>query len=570
MTTLPVLSAAGGFSQENVFGHCHLPHVSSITIGRKRLTLNPSETFDLAQYGIHVKEVYRNAPPAVLYELGVLDDDMVITDAGAMLAFSEAKTGRSPADKRIVDLPEYSKDVWWGKVNIPLSAHAFQNNKQRTLDYLNTRRALYVVDGFANWDKKNHLKVRVICCRPYHALFMHNMLIRPSASELASFATPDFVILNAGEFPADPSIDGLTSNASVDINFGSNEMVVLGTQYAGEMKKGVFSVMNYLMPKRGFLSLHSAANEGPHGDVSLFLGLSGTGKTTLSTDPKRFLIGDDEHVWCDHGVFNIEGGCYAKCINLSNESEPAIFNAIKFGSVLENVVYDESTRHVDYDDGTITQNTRCSYPIEFIPRAKIPCTGTAPKNIIFLTCDAFGVLPPISELTADQAMYNFINGYTSKVTGTEMGVRDPIPTFSACFGEAFIVWHPSVYAKLLAANMKKHGSKCWLINTGWTGGAAGKGGQRMSIKTTRAILDAIHENGAAIANGPKATLPLFNLSIPLNIPGVKEDLLVPRNSWKNKAEYDEQLNKLARMFVNNFKAYEQGSPKEIKEAGPKF
>ena len=307
-------------------------------------------------------------------------------------------------------------------------------------DYLTRCPKLYVIDGYAGWDPEYRLKIRVVCSRPYHALFMHNMLIRPKQSELADFGQPDYTIYNAGSFPADAEIAGLTSDTCVALNFESRELVILGTQYAGEMKKGVFTVMHYLMPKRGVLSMHCSANEGPGGEVSLFFGLSGTGKTTLSADPRRRLIGDDEHCWSDRGVFNIEGGCYAKCINLSAEKEPEIFRAIRFGTVLENVVADPATRHVDYDDAHLTENTRACYPIEFIPNAKIPCVGGHPQNIIFLTCDAFGVLPPVARLTPAQAMYHFISGYTAKVAGTEVGVKEPEATFSACFGAAFLVF----------------------------------------------------------------------------------------------------------------------------------
>jgi phosphoenolpyruvate carboxykinase (ATP) len=386
---------------------------------------------ELLEHGVFASGVYRNPSPAALYEDAIQHDQGQLTASGAINATSGAKTGRCPKDKRLVQTEPHSRDIWWGPVNIPLSPQSFRINRKRAVDYLTRCPRLYVIDGFAGWDPAHRLKFRIICSRPYHALFMHNMLIRPTAKELAEFGTPDYTIFNAGSFPADPEVEGITSEASVALNFESRELVILGTQYAGEMKKGVFTILHYLMPKRGVLSMHCSANEGPEGDVSLFFGLSGTGKTTLSADPRRQLIGDDEHCWTDNGVFNIEGGCYAKCIGLSAEKEPEIFRAIRFGTVLENVVCDPKTRHVDYSDSHFTETTRASYPIEFIPNAKIPCIGGQPRNIILLTADAFGVLPPVARLTPAQAMYHFISGYTAKVAGTEVGVKDPEATFSA-------------------------------------------------------------------------------------------------------------------------------------------
>ena len=427
-------------------------------------------TFDLSKYGIKVQNLLRNAEPSILYEQALKRGEGEIVSSGALAARSGAKTGRSPKDKRIVDSEPSTKDIWWGDVNIKLTDKTFTVNRQRAVDFLNTRDQLYVVDGFAGWDPKHQIKVRIICLNAYHALFMWNMLIRPTKEQLAAFGEPDYTIFNAGLFPANSQTDSMTSATSVSLSFERGEFVILGTQYAGEMKKGVFTIMNYLMPKKGVMSMHCSANEGKDGSVSLFFGLSGTGKTTLSADPRRALIGDDEHCWSDDGVFNIEGGCYAKCINLTREQEPEIYDAIRYGSVLENVVYDKQTRIVDYTNQSITENTRCSYPVEYIPNAKIPCVAKHPKNVIFLTCDAFGVLPPVSKLTPEQAMYHFISGYTAKVAGTEMGVKDPETTFSACFGAAFMVWHPTKYAELLADKIAKNGSQAWLVNTGWSGG----------------------------------------------------------------------------------------------------
>ncbi|MGE0786523.1 MAG: phosphoenolpyruvate carboxykinase (ATP) [Sandaracinaceae bacterium] len=525
--------------------------------------------FSLEPYDIHVDNVLRNASPSRLYEHGLRNEaGTAISSTGALIALSGEKTGRSPSDKRIVEEPGSKGDVWWGKVNIAVDEKVFMINRERATDYLNTRKQLYVVDGFAGWDPEHRIKVRVVCSRAYHALFMHNMLIRPTTAELATFGTPDYVIFNAGAFPANRFTSGMTSKTSVALHFGRKEFVILGTEYAGEMKKGVFTIMHYLMPKKGVLSMHCSANESPaDGSTSIFFGLSGTGKTTLSADPNRLLIGDDEHCWTDGGVFNIEGGCYAKAINLSAEQEPEIFNAIRYGSVLENVVFDKETRQVDYTDTSITENTRCSYPIEFIPNAKIPCVGKHPNNVILLTADAFGVLPPVSKLTPEQAMYHFISGYTAKVAGTEMGVTEPQATFSACFGAPFLVWHPTKYAELLAEKLKTHGAHTWLVNTGWTGGAYGVG-RRMSLPHTRAIIDAIHSG--ELKDAPTVEDPIFGFQVPTKVKNVPDEVLVPKNAWKDKAAFDQTAKKLASLFKQNFAAYEDQASEAIRGAGPRL
>lgn len=526
-----------------------------------------SHRIDLLKYGILAKGVYRNLPPGRLYEDGVKHDGDIITSSGAIAAQSHAKTGRSPKDKRIVDTATSRKDVWWGSVNMPLSNTSFRLLRRRATDYLNHCPHLYVTDGYAGWDNHHRLKVRVICSRPYHALFMHNMLIRPTEEELDAFGEPDYVIFNAGGFPADPEIPGVTSETSVALNFESGEFVILGTEYAGEMKKGVFTIMHYLMPKRGVLSMHCSANEGPKKDVTLFFGLSGTGKTTLSADARRQLIGDDEHCWTDHGVFNIEGGCYAKALHLSQEKEPEIFSAIRYGAVLENTVQDPITRVVNYDDDRLTENTRASYPIEYIQNAKIPCLGGHPKNIILLTCDAFGVLPPVSKLTPEQAMYHFISGYTAKVAGTEVGVKSPEATFSACFGAAFLVWHPTRYAELLAEKMRRHQADAWLVNTGWSGGSYGAG-KRMNLRYTRAIIDAIHSG--ELEQVPTVRDEIFGLAMPVACPGVPTEVLQPRQTWNDNAAYDEAALALAKLFHANFKSYADAASDAIKAAGPRI
>ncbi|GAA97641.1 uncharacterized protein L969DRAFT_94782 [Mixia osmundae IAM 14324] len=510
----------------------------------------------------------RNAPVAQLYEDAIRYEGAVISDSGALINYSGKKTGRSPKDKRIVQEETSKDDIWWGTVNIPMDEHTFEINRERAIDYLNTRDRVYVFDGFAGWDPKYRIKVRVICSLAYHALFMHNMLIRPTIKELEEFGTPDFTIYNAGQFPANRFTAGMTSTTSVEINFKRKEMVILGTEYAGEMKKGVFSVMHYLQPiKFGTLSLHSSANEGPKGDVSLFFGLSGTGKTTLSADPARNLIGDDEHVWSDSGVFNIEGGCYAKCIGLSKEREPDIYNAIKFGSVLENVEYDPITRKPDYDDVSITENTRCAYPLEYINNAKFPAlANTQPSNIIYLCCDAYGVLPPVSKLTAEQAQYWFILGYTSKTPGTEDGVVEPSPTFSTCFGQPFIVLPPNYYATMLAKRMNQVKADCWLLNTGWTGGKFGTG-KRCPLKYTRAIVDAIHDG--SLAKAEFQNFPTFNLAIPKSLPNVPESILNPQKAWSDESARAQMTDKLAAMFSKAFEKYANDVSEDVKASGPR-
>jgi phosphoenolpyruvate carboxykinase (ATP) len=526
-----------------------------------------NSSFNLTQYGLKNKETIRNAPPAKLYEMAILyEQASAISDLGALMLESGTKTGRSPKDKRIIERSESVNDIWWGSVNIKMDERTFDINRQRALDYFNTRTRMYVVDGFAGWDKKYQIKVRVICTRPYHALFMHNMLIRPTEQELAKFGEPDYVIFNGGEFPANPYTTHMNSRTSVDLCFERKEFVILGTEYAGEMKKGVFTIMNYIMPKQGILSMHCSANEGKEEDVSLFFGLSGTGKTTLSADPNRQLIGDDEHCWTDTGVFNIEGGCYAKAINLSAEKEPEIFQAIRFGTVLENVVYDPKNHKIDYDNTSITENTRAAYPIEYIPNAKIPCIGGHPKNVIFLTCDAYGVLPPVSKLTPSQAMYHFISGYTAKVAGTEMGVSEPQATFSACFGAAFMVWHPNKYAELLSQKIKENGTHVWLVNTGWSGGAYGEGA-RIKLRYTRAIIDAVHDGTLALE--PTITDLIFGVEVPTHCNGVPTEIMVPKNTWENPEEYDAKARHLADLFIQNFEIFKEGSSAEIINAGPK-
>ncbi len=523
----------------------------------------------LDKYGLRNKKILRNAPAAVLYEEAIkYEPGTMIANSGALVAMSGEKTGRSPKDKRVVRHADSEEHVWWGNINMEVTEHTFMLNRQRALDYIDLRDRIYVFDGYAGWDPEHQIKVRIIATRAYHALFMNNMLIRPTAEQLETFGEPDFVVFNAGVFPANPYTEGMTSATSVAMSFERGEMVILGSEYAGEMKKGIFTLMHYLMPRKGVLSMHCSANEGDTpDDVAIFFGLSGTGKTTLSADPQRKLIGDDEHCWSDKGVFNIEGGCYAKCIDLSQDKEPEIFDAVRFGAVLENVVIDSSTRVVDYNDDKITQNTRTAYPIDFIPNAKIPCVGGHPKNIIFLTADAFGVLPPVSRLTPEQAMYHFISGYTAKVAGTEMGVTEPQATFSACFGAAFLVWPPTKYAEMLAEKMREHGARAWLVNTGWTGGPHGVG-HRINLKHTRAIIDAIHSG--ELNDITTVVDPYFGVSIPTAVPSVPTEILTPKNTWSDKGDFEKMAKKLVDLFGKNFSQYESFASEAIKAAAPKY
>lgn len=526
------------------------------------------DTFDLRDHKITVKNVLRNPSPATLYEEAIRHEEgTTLSDTGCLIAYSGEKTGRSPKDKRVVKHADSEQDIWWGPVNFPLDELTFAINRERAIDYLNTQERLYCVDAFAGWDPNHRIKVRVISARPYHALFMTNMLIRATDEEVAEFGEPDYTIYNAGRFPANRYTTGMTSNTSVDLSVENGEIVILGTEYAGEMKKAIFTVMNYVAPKNGALSMHcSATADKETGRSSVLFGLSGTGKTTLSADPDRYLIGDDEHVWTDDGIFNIEGGCYAKAVYLSREREPDIFQALRYGAVLENVVYDKAHHHVDFDDTTITQNTRGAYPIEFMPNAKVPCIAEAPSDVIFLTCDAFGVLPPVSRLSPEHAMYHFISGYTAKVAGTEMGVNEPEATFSPCFGGPFLVWHPAKYADLLAERIKKHDAKVWLVNTGWSGGPYGVGA-RINLPNTRAIIEAIHSG--ALAESPTEKDPIFGFDVVTTCPRVPDEILIPKNTWADQEAFAETANKLANLFNENFEKYADGVSKKVQSAAPK-
>ena len=500
-----------------------------------------------SDFSKNIIEVVYNSTPAEYYEYSIKEDGTTyISNKGALVTYSGTKTGRSPNDKRmVVD----DKPIWDDEhsPNAIIDDDVFNINKETSICYLNNLKKIYVFDGFACWHLSHRYKVRVISSRPYHCLFMHNMLIRPTEEELEEYGEPDITIYNSGCFPCNRYTEKMTSSTSVILNLKTKEVVILGTQYAGEMKKAVFSMMHYFMPLNNILSLHSSCNVShDKSNVCLFFGLSGTGKTTLSADSSRMLIGDDEHCWDDNGVFNIEGGCYAKVIDLNPKKEKEIYNAIKFGALFENTLFKENTRVVDFSNSEITQNIRLSYPINYIDNAHIPCViDKHPKNIILLTCDAFGVLPLVSKLTTEQAMYHFVNGYTSKVAGTEDGINEPVATFSACYGEAFLVLHPTKYAELLRDKIIKHNVNCWLVNTGWVGGKYGVG-KRCDITTTREIVNGIHDG--SLLQEEYQEFPIFNLQTP-------KKYTLPRDKWENKKLYDNELSKLFGLFEKNYSKY---------------
>jgi phosphoenolpyruvate carboxykinase (ATP) len=486
-------------------------------------------------------------------------------EMGPFVATTAPHTGRSPNDKFVVREPGTEKDVDWGKVNQPISSESYAQLRADVQAYLNKRDELFVQDLYCGAEQKYRLSVRYVSPSAWHMAFVRNMFIRPEPSDLATF-DPNFRVLHAPEFEATPDKHGTRSGTFIVLNLAEREILIGGTKYAGELKKSMFTVMNYMLPKQGALSMHCSANIGERGDTVLFFGLSGTGKTTLSADPERKLIGDDEHGWSGKGVFNFEGGCYAKVINLSAEGEPDIYQTTQmFGTILENVVLDPVTKRVKFEDKSITENTRASYPLHYIRNYEPSGRGDHPKNVVFLTADAFGVLPPISLLTPEQAMYHFLSGYTAKVAGTERGVTEPQATFSACFGAVFLVWKPMKYAEMLGERLRKHGSKVWLVNTGWTGGAYGTG-HRMKLEHTREMIHAALSG--KLDEVELETDPIFGLHVPRSVPGVPEEVLNPRNTWPDGAAYDEQAKELAGMFQENFEKFD-GVSDEIRNAGPK-
>jgi phosphoenolpyruvate carboxykinase (ATP) len=519
----------------------------------------------LSEMGIHnYAHAYWNLTVSELTEHCIKKNEAILTDTGALAIKTGEFTGRSPKDKFIVKDDLTANTVNWGDINIPFEDAKFEALKSKMVAYLQNKE-IYIREGFACAADKYKISIRVLAEKPWSALFAYNMFMRPNQEEFMNLS-PEWTIICAPGFKAVPSLDGTRQANFAVINFSKKTVLIGGTGYTGEIKKGIFTILNYVLPhQKGVLSMHCSANLGKNGDTAIFFGLSGTGKTTLSADPERALIGDDEHGWSDEGVFNFEGGCYAKCVDLTEEKEPQIWKAIKYGSLLENIGFYENTRTVDFSNISITENTRVSYPIHYIDNALPKSEGPLPKNIFFLTADATGVLPPISKLTKGQAMYNFISGYTAKVAGTEMGITEPQSTFSACFGAAFLPLHPTKYAEMLGELMTKHNVRIWLVNTGWTGGAYGIG-SRIKLSYTRALISAAL-NGA-LDQSSYETLPVFNLSMPTSCPAVPSEILNPRNTWQDKAAYDQKANELASKFIKNFDKYKDQANQEILEASP--
>jgi phosphoenolpyruvate carboxykinase (ATP) len=510
-------------------------------------------------------DVHWNLTAPVLIESAVRRGEGQFADMGPFCAVTSPHTGRSPNDKFVVKEDASSADIDWGKVNQPMTDAHFETLLGDVRAYLSARDELFVQDLYCGADPAYRLSVRYVSPSAWHMAFVRNMFIRPDATALPTF-DPNFTVLHAPEMEADPARHGTRTGTFIVLNLARRMILIGGTRYAGELKKAMFTVMNYYMPKQGVLSMHCSANVGKAGDSALFFGLSGTGKTTLSADPERALVGDDEHGWSPTGVFNYEGGCYAKVINLSPEGEPDIYRTTQmFGTILENVVLDDLTRRVKFEDQSITENTRASYPLPYIPNHVVNGRAGHPKNIVFLTADAYGVLPPIAKLTREQAMYYFLSGYTAKVAGTERGLKEPQATFSSCFGAVFLVWHPTKYAEMLGKLIDEHKSDVWLVNTGWTGGAYGVG-KRMKLSYTRSMVNALLHG--ALKSTKFESDPIFGLAVPSEIPDVPKDVLNPRNTWSDKAAYDTQAKKLAGMFRDNFARFASHAGEAVSKAGP--
>ncbi len=522
--------------------------------------------YGLEKHGIeNVGQIFWTCTPPILYEEAIRRKEGFISYRGPLVVRTGHYTGRSPGDRFVVEEETSKSKIWWGDVNRPFSLEKFDNLFFRLQAYLQGK-DIFVQDSYVGADPDFRTSVRVVTEDAWHSLFARIMFIRPTEkAELMGFI-PEFTVINAPGFRASPEHDGTASEAFILVNFMEKLILIGGTSYAGEIKKSIFSVLTYLLPGKGVLSMHCSANMGNEGDCALFFGLSGTGKTTLSSDTNRYLIGDDEHGWSDNGIFNFEGGCYAKVIKLSRSAEPQIFECTKrFGTILENVQIDYASRDINLDDASLTENTRAAYPIAFIPNYAESGTGGHPKNIIFLTCDAFGVLPPIARITAAQARYHFLSGYTAKVAGTERGIKEPEATFSSCYGAAFMVRNPIVYAKLLGEKIKKHNVNCWLVNTGWIGGPYGVG-ERISIHYTRKLLNNALEG--KLEDVPTEKDPFFGLTYPTECPGVPEEFLRIRDSWANKADYDTKARELAELFRDNFKIFEKDVSEETLKGGP--
>jgi phosphoenolpyruvate carboxykinase (ATP) len=526
-------------------------------------TITSKFTTQLEDFGITPSTVHRNLPVAKLVEIAVQKNEGILTATGSLSVKTGKYTGRSPDDRYIVFDDETHENVDWGKVNHQFPPGKFDKIFEKMKNFVDGK-DLFIFDGFVGADLENRLSIRVINDHAWQNLFARQLYVRPSATELESHE-PEFTLMCINDFETIP-VDGTSSNVFILINLSKKLVLIGGTSYAGEMKKSMFSVMNYILPSRGVFPMHCSANIGKDGDTALFFGLSGTGKTSLSADPNRMLIGDDEHGWSDKGVFNFEGGCYAKCINLNQETEPQIWNAIKSGAVLENVVIDKQTLKSDFNDSSLTENTRAAYPLDYIPGSIIPSIGGHPKVVIFLTADALGVLPPVSKLTKEGAMFHFMSGYTSKLAGTERGIKEPKAVFSECFAAPFMPRPASVYAKMLGEKIKKHNTIVYLINTGWSGGAYGSG-NRIKIQYSRAMVTAALTGALDIVKYRHDDL--FNLDIPTECPNVPSEILDPKNTWIDKDSYDLSAKKLAQMFVENFNKF-KNVPQEIRKAGPKL
>ena len=526
----------------------------------------PQQITGLEGHGItNVARVYWNMSVPALYEEAVRRREGSISAEGPLVCRTGQHTGRSPNDKFIVRESSSADHVWWSKVNRPIEPAHFDSLYQRLLTYVEGKE-LFVQDCYAGADSRYRLPVRIITEQAWHSLFARHMFIEVPDATGRPAHVPEFTVIDMPGLHSDPMRHGTNSEVFIIVNFARKLVLIGGTSYAGEIKKSIFTVMNYLLPRRDVMSMHCSANVGPRGDVALFFGLSGTGKTTLSSDPERGLIGDDEHGWSEDGVFNIEGGCYAKMIRLSPHAEPQIYATTRrFGTVLENVKMDANTRRLDLDDDSLTENTRGAYPLEFIDNAVPSGQAGHPRNIVMLTADAFGVLPPIARLSPAGAMYHFLSGYTAKVAGTEKGVTEPKATFSTCFGAPFMVLHPAVYAKFLGDRIARHDVRVWLVNTGWTGGPYGVG-TRMKIGHTRAMIHAALDGQLDRVEYQRD--PLFNLDVPQSVPGVPAEVLRPRDTWTDRAAYDAQARKLARMFVENFRAFEGDAAADVRAAGP--
>jgi phosphoenolpyruvate carboxykinase (ATP) len=511
---------------------------------------------------------YWNLPAAQLIEQAVRRGEAALSVDGALICHTGEFTGRSPNDKFVVEEPSSKDAIWWGKVNKPFPAERFDALHEKVQAHL-AGRELFVFDGYAGADPRHRIRVRVVTEAAWQCLFARNMFVREEDPEKLAAFEPDFVVVDAMSFKADPAVDGTRSSTFILLHFGRKTVLIGGTRYGGEIKKSIFTVMNYVLPRAGVLSMHCSANYGlTKDDVALFFGLSGTGKTTLSADPERTLIGDDEHGWSEEGVFNVEGGCYAKVIKLSREGEPDIWEAShRFGTILENVDFDAETRRLDLDSARLTENTRSSYPITHLRNCDPSGVAGHPRHVVFLTCDAYGVLPPLAHLTPAQAMYHFLSGYTAKVAGTERGVTEPSATFSTCFGSPFLPLPPSVYAEMLGERLARHNAKVWLLNTGWTGGGYGVG-SRIRLSLTRRMVHAALSG--ELDSVVTVVDPIFGLRIPEHVQGVPGSVLRPRENWPDPWAYDAAAKKLAKMFVDNFAQYAESVPEAVRSAGPRL